>query len=124
VVELDPYDHKERIYLNFGHTFGHAIEAYKNYQIKHGIAISYGMLLALEIGIQKGITPKSLYQEVFHLLKHRGLIDGPLFEKNALMPFIKFDKKQQAEGLKFVLIKMIGTPLVVHIKEGELSCIS
>ena len=65
VVLIDPYDKKERMYLNFGHTFGHAIEKKHKYETYlHGEAISYGMLIALQIGIQIGETKEELYQEV------------------------------------------------------------
>jgi 3-dehydroquinate synthase len=120
LVTKDPFDHKERMYLNFGHTFGHAIEAKENYKIKHGVAISYGMLIALNVGIEKDITPKDLYVTLFDMLKTRRLIEEAVIEKEDVLPYIKFDKKHDSEGLKFVLIKMIGTPLVINIKPGEL----
>ncbi len=47
-VEIDEHDHKERQLLNFGHTFGHAIEGASNYSIPHGIAVGMGVLAAIE----------------------------------------------------------------------------
>jgi 3-dehydroquinate synthase len=46
-IEIDEYDHKERLLLNFGHTFGHAIEGAVNFAIPHGIAVGMGMLAAI-----------------------------------------------------------------------------
>jgi 3-dehydroquinate synthase len=47
-IEIDEHDHKERQLLNFGHTFGHAIEGAANFAIPHGIAVGMGMLAAIE----------------------------------------------------------------------------
>ena len=59
--------------LNFGHTVGHALEAVTKYkQFRHGEAIGYGMLAALAIGVARGITPKSLYEEVEALITQLG----------------------------------------------------
>ncbi len=60
-IEIDEHDHKERQLLNFGHTFGHAIESASNYMIPHGIAVGIGMLAAIECARLIGIysnTPK------------------------------------------------------------------
>lgn len=46
-IEIDEHDHKERLLLNFGHTFGHAIEGAANFAIPHGIAVGMGMLAAI-----------------------------------------------------------------------------
>lgn len=46
-IEIDEFDHKERLLLNFGHTFGHAIEGASNFEIPHGVAVGIGMLAAI-----------------------------------------------------------------------------
>lgn len=48
-IENDEFDQKERQLLNFGHTFGHAIESITNYHIPHGIAVGIGMVCAIEM---------------------------------------------------------------------------
>ena len=45
-IEKDEFERKERIFLNYGHTFGHAIESTSNFKIPHGIAVSIGMHMA------------------------------------------------------------------------------
>ena len=47
-VEKDEFDHNERRFLNFGHTFGHAIESATHYKIEHGLAVAVGMLCAID----------------------------------------------------------------------------
>ena len=48
-IEIDEFDHAERLLLNFGHTFGHALEGASGYRISHGIAVGVGMLCAIEL---------------------------------------------------------------------------
>ena len=52
VIEHDEFDRKERLALNYGHTFGHALEAATNFAIPHGIAVMYGMII-----VNKLMTP-------------------------------------------------------------------
>ncbi len=121
VVLKDPYDQKERMLLNFGHTFGHAIEKKFKYQTyKHGEAISYGMLIALEIGIKKGLTPKSIYESIRHTLELNGLIKKPYFKVEDLKEDIKTDKKFTAQAFHFICLSDIGQGVVTQIKVGEL----
>jgi len=55
-IEIDEFDKKERLLLNFGHTFGHAIEGASHYAIPHGIAVGLGILCALTFQRQRGIN--------------------------------------------------------------------
>jgi len=54
-IEIDEFDKKERLLLNFGHTFGHAIEGASHYGIPHGIAVGLGILCSLEFQRSRGI---------------------------------------------------------------------
>jgi 3-dehydroquinate synthase len=54
-IEIDEFDKKERLLLNFGHTFGHALEGASHYAIPHGIAVGLGILCALAFQRQRGI---------------------------------------------------------------------
>jgi len=47
-IEIDEFDQSERLLLNYGHTFGHALEASSNFEIAHGVAVALGMLVATE----------------------------------------------------------------------------
>lgn len=121
VVLIDPYDKKERMYLNFGHTFGHAIEKKHHYETYlHGEAISYGMLIALQIGIQIGETKEELYQEVKKLLLDRGLVKEPLLEMDEYRDEIIHDKKNLADGLYFVIVTKPGDVKTHKLKELDI----
>lgn len=121
VVLKDPFDHKERMTLNFGHTFGHAIEKKYQYQTyKHGEAISYGMLIAIKIGIEKGITPSYIYDDVKKVLEKHQLIKRPYFSADELKEFIKTDKKYMADVFHFICLKDIGESVITNLKVGEI----
>jgi 3-dehydroquinate synthase len=121
VVLIDPYDKKERMYLNFGHTFGHAIEKKHKYETYlHGEAISYGMLIALQIGIQIGETKEELYQEVKKLLLDRGLVKEPLLEMDEYRDEIIHDKKNLADGLHFIIVTKPGDVKTHKLKELDI----
>jgi 3-dehydroquinate synthase len=59
-VEKDEFDQAERLLLNFGHTFGHAIEGATHFQVSHGIAVAVGILCALEFRRAAGGKDNSL----------------------------------------------------------------
>ena len=119
VVLIDPYDKKERMFLNFGHSYGHAIEKKTNYEVyKHGQAISYGMLIALEKGIELGITPNYLYDEVKEMLLRIGLVENPLLKASSYEDELKYDKKNMADGYHFIFIEEVGKAVTKKIKLG------
>ncbi len=121
LVSKDPYDQNERILLNFGHTFGHAIEKAHHYQTYlHGEAISYGMLIALKIGSNLNVTDPSIYNDVKQLLTDYKLIKEPLLQAQDYIADIKLDKKQSQNGVRFVLLKQLGEATVKALKESEL----
>jgi len=61
-IEIDEYDKKERQVFNYGHSFGHAIESLTNYNIPHGIAISFGMDMSNFISMKKGYITSDVRQ--------------------------------------------------------------
>ena len=52
-IEIDEFDKGKRKLLNYGHTFAHAIEAYTNYKIPHGISVAHGINIANYISYKK-----------------------------------------------------------------------
>jgi 3-dehydroquinate synthase len=121
VVLIDPYDKKERMFLNFGHTFGHAIEAKHNYLVyKHGEAVSYGMIIALAIGVKLGETDQALYEEVKDLLIKRNLVKEPFMRAHDYLEQVKRDKKYIGDMLQFVIVPKVGIAKIIHITESEL----
>ena len=117
VVEKDEFDTKERMLLNFGHTFGHAIEL--KLGLKHGEAVALGMLMAIQFGIDLGLTEENCYKELKEIIK---LYDLPFEEpnyKDYLLEIAK-DKKNLAGKINMVLLSKVGHPFFYPIEEKHL----
>ncbi|MDP3683254.1 MAG: 3-dehydroquinate synthase [Ignavibacteria bacterium] len=69
IIEKDEFDTSIRHIFNYGHTFGHAIEAITDYEIPHGQAISIGMDLANYISLNKGMITNAQFDEMHSILK-------------------------------------------------------
>ncbi len=61
-IEIDEFDRAQRLLLNFGHTFGHAIEGASHFRISHGIAVGVGMLCAIRLGELDGENLSSRFK--------------------------------------------------------------
>jgi 3-dehydroquinate synthase len=116
IVEADFKDKNIRNLLNFGHTFGHAIEKKHYATLSHGECVAYGMVIALEIGVKLNITSKNLYEEIKALLLSKEIIKAPLFDYHEYLEAITFDKKIESDGIRFIFLEAIGKPLMKTIK--------
>lgn len=90
-----------RMALNFGHTFGHVIEAMSNYTYSHGQCVAIGMKIALELGRVLGITDEETYKRSFELI-HRYY---PSEEINYEIKSLKSDKKILGDEINFIFLK-------------------
>ncbi|MGE4379233.1 MAG: 3-dehydroquinate synthase [Candidatus Izemoplasmatales bacterium] len=99
-VEIDEFDNDSRYILNFGHTYGHAYEAYYNFdKYLHGEAISLGMIKT---------TSKNIKEELISVLKKFSLPTEDNAEQKELIKYIKRDKKSKGESIKMVFVDQIG----------------
>lgn len=105
-VEKDEYDKAERIYLNFAHTFGHAIETVSHYKIPHGSAVAIGMLIANRISISRGYFNEDIALRIEKIVRKILTLhlDPEYFEIDQLVNAIRKDKKQISESLTAVLL--------------------
>ena len=106
IVERDPFEHGERALLNFGHTFGHAIETAQGYDgLNHGEAVAVGMVLAARLSARLGLAGDTDTDALCRLLERLGLpVALPRgLDPDALLAHMRLDKKAQAGGLRFVL---------------------
>jgi hypothetical protein len=116
IVERDPFEHGERALLNFGHTFGHAIEAEQGYAegLNHGEAVAVGMVLAARLSHALDMATRDdaeRLQRAAATLRpaHR---DPGLARPDALLARMRLDKKTQASGLRLILWR--DRPVVPH----------
>jgi 3-dehydroquinate synthase len=119
IVERDPLEHGERALLNFGHTFGHAIEAEQGYAganaLNHGEAVAVGMVLAARLSAHLGMAPAADAERLRTLLAGFGLPTAlPAgLDPDLLLARMRLDKKAHAGGLRFVLWEGPGLARIV-----------
>ncbi|MBP9997294.1 MAG: 3-dehydroquinate synthase [Lachnospiraceae bacterium] len=109
IVEKDPYENGDRALLNLGHTIGHAIESTKIGCMLHGECVALGIVAAAHISYKKNMLSMDEYLEIRDMFVPFNLpitIDD--IDKDLIINNITKDKKQDNEGLKFVLLKRIG----------------
>ena len=108
LVEQDEFDNGRRQLLNFGHTFGHAIEAKSGYTISHGQAVAMGMLMAARAAEKLGVSEESCAAAIFQALENNGLPTQCSYSAEALLPFAANDKKRRGDPVTLILPKKIG----------------
>ena len=110
VVAEDEREAGLRAILNFGHTFGHAIEAGLGYgQWLHGEAVGCGMVLASELSVQLGLMPAAFAQRMRRLCERARLpVRAPDLGAERYLELMRIDKKSEGGALRFVLIEALG----------------
>ena len=120
VVENDELDTGERAILNFGHTFGHAIEKLSGYSgYTHGEAVAAGAAILTRISEKKGLTEKGTSYELEGLLKRYGLPVDTEFSLSDILSATRGDKKSTGKSINFVLLKNIGECYIHNIPTGD-----
>ena len=122
VVAEDERESALRAILNFGHTFGHAIEAFGQYRsYLHGEAVAIGMLMALHLSMQINQIDQSLFARAEKLLARAKLpIKAPQIKISDWINLMQFDKKNEANKIRFVLLKELGKAYVSSVPEANL----
>ena len=119
VVKADPYDRSIRKILNFGHTFGHAIEVYSS--LPHGVAVGIGMQAAMYLSVKKLGLAEELYNSYCRWL--RNLVTPPhytLKDIEQMLPLMHQDKKSTAGVLRCVLLQDMGAAVIdVEVSDHE-----
>ncbi|MDH4101682.1 MAG: 3-dehydroquinate synthase [Nitrospirota bacterium] len=124
VVGSDERESGLRAILNFGHTFGHAIEANAGYgRVKHGEAVAIGMCMAADMAESSGFCKKGVLSRIEGLLKAAGL---PVVSKIRISPkdylkALRIDKKVSAGRLRFVLPTRLGAVDIAEVSEAKIT---
>ncbi len=104
-------NNNSRAVLNFGHTFGHALESFYKYKntITHGEAISIGMVVASKLSNKIGSLSKI---DLNKIIDHFKMVNLPVYDKNIkkkkILSIIKSDKKNKNNKINLILLKKIG----------------
>ena len=120
VVAEDPYENGLRKTLNYGHTLGHAIESYclthtQKKTLLHGEAVALGIILATYISKElKDFPSEKLDSITKRIVELYGKVEFSKNDIDAIIDLMKYDKKNEAGKINFVLLKDIG--------ETEIDC--
>jgi 3-dehydroquinate synthase len=115
VVAADEREAGERALLNFGHTFGHALETATGYErYRHGEAVAIGMVLATRLSELLGKLRVGTSERLVHLLEH---LDLPTrlpedVDRDRLLSLMRLDKKNRGDRIRLVLLDEIGRAVV------------
>ncbi len=121
IVAKDFKENGERAFLNYGHTLGHAIERSAEFKLRHGEAISIGMVFAASLSkIIHGQSDEIVHLHLELLRKFQLPVAPSKIEFNALIDIMWRDKKVKAGKLRFVTLRAIGEPVVVDVQEDQL----
>ncbi len=121
-VAADERDAAGRLFLNYGHTLGHALERLDAFSGRsHGEAVAVGMVFAARLAASRGVAGDALTQRTVRVLSSLGLeTDGPLPPAHDILTAFRMDKKFHG-GVRFVLLRAVGEPTVVDgVSDEEL----
>ena len=121
-VEKDEKDTGVRMTLNFGHTIGHGIENYFNYETyTHGEGVAIGMARITAASEALGLTKPGTAAALIELIEKYGLpITATDYNPKALLESITLDKKNTNNALHIILLESIGKTLIHKIKIDEM----
>ena len=123
VVGLDEREQGVRAILNFGHTFGHALEAVTEYRrYLHGEAVAIGMMLALRLSMMMNQLDPGVLAQTENWLAKMGLptVLPEDIDRDALWQAMQSDKKKTHRGLRFILLNSLGDAVVEETVDFKL----
>ncbi len=119
IVNMDEKEQGERKKLNFGHTFGHAIEKTTS-ELLHGEAISVGMVVAAKLSLIKGMLADRDVKRIVAILKSLKLPTTLTTDRERMVDAIKKDKKREGNDIDYILLDGIGNAVIQKISIHEL----
>jgi len=110
VVAVDERETGPRALLNFGHTFGHAIEAGLGFGAwLHGEAVAAGMVMAADLSARLGMLERAAVDRLRRLIERAGLpTAGPALGADRYLDLMAVDKKAEAGRIRFILLDRLG----------------
>ena len=119
IVEEDEFDNGRRRLLNFGHTAGHAIEAYSAFSISHGQGVAIGMVIAARAAARRGLCSGACVNEIESTLKTLGLPTASPYPTEALLESALSDKKRQGGKIAYIVPREIGYAETLELPVDE-----
>ncbi|MDW0115556.1 3-dehydroquinate synthase [Sporosarcina thermotolerans] len=122
IVAADEFEHSIRKYLNFGHTFGHAVEAVCGFGgLSHGESVIIGMAYSFILSEKYGNIDSSFTNHFIDFAKKNGYSFEPVLNHsfNEFLFYMKKDKKATFGEMNFIVLKEVGIPFVQKVTEIE-----
>ena len=121
VIEEDPYEKGIRATLNLGHTVGHAVELVSRFELRHGEAVSIGMVTEAKYAARVGLASQSTVEAIESTLSKLGLPtqipDG--MSREEIIRSMRVDKKKNAKSIRFALPVEIGKVKLMDVNDLE-----
>ena len=122
IVTEDEFEHSTRKYLNFGHTFGHAVEAVCGFGgLSHGESVMIGMAYSLILSEKHGAVDGELTKRFIDFAEGHGYTFQPVHDHSfdVFLTYMEKDKKVSFGKLNFVLLDGIGKPYVKELSSEQ-----
>jgi 3-dehydroquinate synthase len=122
IVSEDEREGSIRAILNYGHTFGHAIESLTDYSVyTHGEAVSIGMVMAASMAERMGMLSQADKKDITNLLESVNLpTEKPDLNSNDFLESMKRDKKVQDGEIRLILLESIGRAVISNDYPNEI----
>jgi 3-dehydroquinate synthase len=121
VVEADPFEKGERAHLNFGHTFGHAIENVSHYSYSHGECVALGMAAASHLAMELKMLDDASRKRIVSVIEKAKLpVRGLTLDVDQVVGAMIYDKKVKSGRVRFVLPDRIGHVVIRDAVPAEM----
>lgn len=120
VVKEDEQDNSVRQILNYGHTFGHAVEAQSAYKLSHGFCVAIGTAIISKAMYNLGLATKENYEKIIALLIKYELPTTSEYSKQQIFDKALLDKKIKNDEITIVISSKIGSCSLKTIKQKDL----
>lgn len=123
LIEIDEFDRNERNILNFGHTFGHAIETVSDFRIPHGQGVSIGVAIANEISFKRSLLTSKYREDIQTAILQiitKEKLDMSYFEPSAILSAMRKDKKYSGGLHTCILANENSVKKYADIADGEI----
>ena len=115
-IEMDEKDQGPRLVMNYGHSFGHALEAGSEFEIPHGIAVSMGMDIANYVSMKLEFGTEADFNRMHPILiKNSNEFWNKTIDKSKFLKALLADKKNKLDSYVFILTDKFGVPTVKEV---------
>ena len=116
-LQKDEFEKNIRKLLNYGHTFGHALEGYTNHKIPHGVGVLIGMDIANYVSVKRKLLTLPEFNDIHVIIKSYFVgFKVEIKDYNLYMDFLSHDKKVIGNEVSAILCKGVGKIEIVKTK--------